>query len=105
MASESFFAWFSHTYAGDGMAISFELPGELERHLRSEFKDLDETAKEAMGVELFRQGKLSHTQLASLLNISRYETDGVLKRHGAFYDISLADVLHDADVSRQARGE
>ena len=87
------------------MTISFELPGELERHLRHEFKNLDETAKEAMGVELFRQGKLSHAQLASLLNLSRYETDGILKRHGAFYDVTLADVLRDAEISRQARGE
>lgn len=87
------------------MAISFELPRELESQLRGEFENLDDTAKEAMGVELFRQGKLSHAQLASLLDLSRYETDGVLKRHGAFYDLSLDDVLRDAEVSRQARGE
>lgn len=87
------------------MAISFELPQELESHLRSEIKNLDETAKEAMGVELFRQGRLTHAQLASLLNLSRYETDGILKRHGAFYDMTLADVLRDAEFSRQARGE
>jgi len=85
------------------MAISFELPRELESQLRAEFDNLDDTAKEAMGVELFRQGKLTHAQLASLLDLSRYETDGVLKRHGAFYDLSLDDVLRDAQVSRQAR--
>lgn len=86
------------------MAISFELPSELESHLRREFENLDDAAKEAMGVELFRQGKLSHAQLASLLDLSRYETDGVLKRHEAFYNLTLDDVLHDAQISRQARG-
>jgi len=87
------------------MGISFELPPDLENQLRSEFDDLDDAAKEAMGVELFRQRKLTHSQLAMLLNLNRYEADGVLKRHGVFYDISVEDVLHDAEISRLARGE
>jgi len=84
------------------MAISFELPREFDSHLRREFENLDDTAKEAMGVEHFRQAKLTHAQLTSLQGLSRHETDDVLKRHGAFYDSSLDDVLRDAEVSRQA---
>jgi hypothetical protein len=37
--------------------------------------------KEAMLVEIYRQGKISHGDLAVSLGLSRCEIDGVLKRH------------------------
>ena len=40
------------------MGISFELPTDVERHLRAELSDLDHVAKEAALVELYgRNGK------------------------------------------------
>ncbi len=84
--------------------IRIDVPIELEEQLRRDFADFDLAAKEAMGVELFRQGKLTHAQLGRLLGLSRYETDGVLKRHGVLYDLTAEDVIRDAQVSRQARG-
>jgi hypothetical protein len=84
--------------------IRIEVPVELEEQMRRDFSDLDLAAKEAMGVELFRLGKLSHAQLANLLGLSRYETDGVLKQHGAYFELTLDDVVRDARASRQARG-
>lgn len=87
------------------MAISIELPDEIEQELRQRLGNLDQAAKEALLVELYRQQKLTHHQLAQALGLSRYETDGVLKRHDVYYDISLDDVLHDASISRQARSQ
>ena len=68
------------------MAISFELPSEVERQLRDEVSNLDEIAKEAALVELYRQGTLSHHKLATALGLGRLELDGVLKKHGVTED-------------------
>jgi hypothetical protein len=68
------------------MSISFELPTEIERQLRDELSNLDEVAKEAALVELYRQGKLSHHKLATALGLGRLELDGVLKEHGVTED-------------------
>jgi hypothetical protein len=63
------------------MPVSFDLPVEVERSLRRDLGDLDGAAKEAALVELYRQQKLSHCELAQALGLSRDETDGVLKKH------------------------
>jgi len=85
------------------MAISFELPIEIEQVLRQQISNLDAAAKEAMLVELYRQRQLTHHQLSMALGLTRYETDGVLKCHNVFDTASLNDVLRDASASRQAR--
>lgn len=87
------------------MAISFTLPKNLEAGLRRQVTDLNHEAKEAFLVELYRQQKLSHAQLAEALGLSRYDTDGVLKRHEVYYELTVDDVLRDAAISRQARAE
>jgi len=69
------------------MSISFSLPEPIEASLRAQVGNLDEAAKEAALVELYRQGTLSHGQLAESLGISRYETDAVLKRHNVTEDL------------------
>ena len=64
------------------MNISFEIPtviaGELDA---TNSADFNQEAKEAFLVELYRQDRITHHQLAEALSLSRYETDGVLKRH------------------------
>lgn len=68
------------------MSITFELPTEIERQLRGELYNLDQVAKEAALVELYRQGKLSHHKLATALGLGRLELDGLLKEHGVTED-------------------
>jgi hypothetical protein len=87
------------------MAISFDLPEVIERELRRQVADLDEAAKEATLVEMYRLRRLTHQQLSQALGLSRYETDGLLKRYGVYDDMSAEDVEHDARVSRRARAE
>ncbi|MEX2171201.1 MAG: UPF0175 family protein [Pirellulales bacterium] len=69
------------------MSITFTLPAAVEETLRSQFGDLDEAAKEAALVELYRQEKLSYGQLAESLGISRDEANAVLKRHNVTEDL------------------
>lgn len=63
------------------MAISFDLPREIEELLRSEGADLSADAKESYLVSLYREDRITHLQLAEALGLSRLETNGVLKRH------------------------
>ena len=64
------------------MAVTFQLPTDLEDELRSELLDLDAVAKEALLVSLYRQGKLSHASFAKALGLDRVGTEGVLGKHG-----------------------
>jgi predicted HTH domain antitoxin len=87
------------------MAIRIELPSAIEEKLRAEIGDLAVAGKEAMLVELYRQGKISHGELAESLGLSRYETDGVLKRHNVTEDLLASDELGEqvAGLRRVAR--
>jgi predicted HTH domain antitoxin len=64
------------------MPVTIQLPTDVERRLRSEFSDLESEAREALALELFRRGRLSHFELSQILGLDRVETDALLKRHG-----------------------
>jgi len=75
--------------------ISFQLPDHIERQLHAELGDLSSAAKEAALIELYRQGQLSHGKLAEGLEISRYETDAILKRHKVIEDLVTPEELDE----------
>ncbi|MEX0642190.1 MAG: UPF0175 family protein [Pirellulales bacterium] len=77
------------------MAVTVELPADLEQRLRVETPDLESHAKEAMLVELYRQDKLTHYELSQALGLDRFETDGVLKRHKVTEDLPTADEIEE----------
>lgn len=77
------------------MALTIELPAEVEQRLRAETPDLDSEAKEAMLVELYRQDKLSHYELSQALGLDRFETDGVLKSHNVTEDLPTAEEIEE----------
>jgi predicted HTH domain antitoxin len=78
------------------MAVTFQLPADVEQKLRAESRDLEGEAKEAYAVELFRRGKLTHYELSKVLGLDRVETDAFLKRHNV-YEGSLTDDDLEAD--------
>jgi len=69
------------------MSVTFHLPPQIEQSLRRELGDLDQAAKEGALVELYRQEKLTHHELAQSLGISRIEIDAVLKKHNVTEDL------------------
>jgi len=75
------------------VSISFDLPASVEDQLRREFTDLDVVAKEAVLVELYRQGRITHHQLGLSLGLERHETDGLLKSHNVTEDLPRAEEL------------
>ena len=83
------------------MAITFELPTEIEAALRNELGNLEQAAKEAALIELYRRHVLTHHQLAEALGLSRFETETLLKSHGVHYDLTLEEVrAESASLSR-----
>jgi len=80
------------------MAVTFQLPAEVEQKLRAQNSNLDREAKEAYGLELFRQGKLTHYELSQVLGLDRFETDAYLLNHNVF-EGSLTN--EDLEADRQ----
>ena len=85
------------------MTISFEIPHDIERQLRNNGADLSSEAREAFLVELYRQDRITHGQLGRALDLDAYETDGVLKRHGVFHDLSIEEINAQVDSLRGTR--
>lgn len=77
------------------MAISFEVPIEIEQRLRNEVHDLGQAAKEATLVEFYRQRRLTHHELAQALKLSRFQTDALLKRYRVTEDLMSVDEFMD----------
>jgi predicted HTH domain antitoxin len=85
------------------MTISFEIPSEIEQELGGNGADLNGEAREAFLVELYRQGRITHYQLAEALGLNRYETDGVLKRHKVWLELTPEELAAQAASLREAR--
>jgi predicted HTH domain antitoxin len=86
------------------MAVSFQLPPDLEHDLRSDLRDLDAEAKEALLVSLYRRGKLSHLALSKALGLDRFETEDVLRKHNVTEDLGgVEDYLSDAATLAKLR--
>ena len=84
------------------MSVTFELPAAIEQQLRRELANLDQLAKEAALVELYRQEKLTHHQLAAALGLDRFETEELLKRHNVTEDLMTAEE-YDAQLANLRR--
>ena len=86
------------------MAVSFQLPTDLEQELRSRLGNLDAEAKEALLVSLYRQGTLSHVALSKALGLDRFETEDVLRKHNVTEDLgTVEDYLSDAATLAKRR--
>lgn len=73
------------------MIISFEIPRYIESQIRAGDDDYSGKAREAFLVELYRRRKITHHQLGQALELTDYETDGLLKRYGVGDDLSLEE--------------
>ena len=85
------------------MAITFDIPPDLEESLAQQLGNLNQAAKEAALVELYRQGRISRPELSRALDLSRYQTDGLLKRHSVTEDLITLEEL-DEQLRSQKRG-
>ncbi len=85
-------------------SVTFTVPDEV-RDLLARDGDVAAAAREAMLVELYRRGTLSHGSLARALDVSRDETDGVLKKHGVTEDMpTLSELRAEFEDARRRHG-
>ena len=68
------------------MAATFEIsiPDTLVKALGAEPDELPRRTLEALIVQAFRKGRITHAQVGELLELNRFETDGFLKNAQAF---------------------
>jgi len=63
------------------MALTIRMPIDVEERLRAQTPDLDAELTEAVALDLFRRGKLSHFELSKMLGLDRFATDAYLQLH------------------------
>ncbi|WP_337175552.1 UPF0175 family protein [Paludisphaera sp.] len=85
------------------MTITFDIPQDIERQLGRPPGELGERAREALLIDLFREGEITHRQLAEALALGRYETDGLLKRYGVGLDVSAEEIREERGLLGRAR--
>jgi hypothetical protein len=82
------------------MQITFDLPEELAERFAADVSGLSRAALEALALEGIRSGNLTVAEGRRMLGISsRYEMDGFLKDHHVYLDVTVDDVLSDAQTA------
>ncbi|MDZ4659084.1 MAG: UPF0175 family protein [Bythopirellula sp.] len=77
------------------MAVTIQLPTDVEQSLRADNPDFDAEAKEALLIELYRQEKLTRYELSLALDINRFETDALLKKHKVTIDLPTPEEMEE----------
>lgn len=85
------------------MAITIDLPADLEAKLREQTPDLAADLKRAVAIELYREHRISQGQLARILGITRMEADGVLKDAKVWLEITAEEVIAESEGLRELR--
>jgi predicted HTH domain antitoxin len=79
------------------MRINVELPEDIARR-----PDPGREALEALAIEGYRSGALTHYQASQLLGLSRFEFDRFLKERNIFdHAYDAADLEQDLETLRQ----
>jgi len=83
------------------MEITVKLPNDLAEH-----KNPGREALEALAVEGYRSGALSHYQASQLLGLSRFAFDAFLKERGIYeHAYSVEDLREDEETLRKLEGK
>jgi hypothetical protein len=86
------------------MNLAIPIPEDLEQKLRPKTPDLDATAREAVLVALFRQGRLTHKQFSQALGLDRWQAEAVLKTHNVTEDLpTIEEIREQVQLSRNLR--
>lgn len=81
--------------------VEISLPDTLIKALGADSSDLPRQALEALIVQAFRKGQITHAQVGELLELNRFETDGFLKTAQAFRERESDEFSSDIDRLRQ----
>jgi len=84
------------------MHVNLDISKPIEEALRRELGDgLEVATREALAIEAYRRGKLTHGQFAEMLNLTTDEADGFLKERGVYLDVTLQEIQDDVASLRE----
>lgn len=84
------------------MEVLLQVPDDIVEKLEARWANLPRWAMQALAVEAYRSGALTSFEVQRMLGLStRWETDEVLKRAGAFLDYSDDDLQQDLETFRR----
>ncbi len=77
------------------MHVAVELPDDIAQQLATSWQDMPRRVLEAVAVEGYRSGALTHGHVQRLLHLSWWETEAFLKERQAYLPYDEADLAHD----------
>jgi predicted HTH domain antitoxin len=84
------------------MVVQLNVPDDIAAKLAARWVDLPKQALEALAAEAYREGILTAFEVQRTLGLSsRWDTDEVLKRAGAFLDYTEDDLQQDIAAYRR----
>lgn len=75
------------------LSVTITLPPSLEESLRRDVANLDDVAKEALLVELYRHEHITKRELAKALGIDRFAANDVLNRFGVTEELPTLEEI------------
>lgn len=89
--------------AGETEAISvrFDLPRWAVVEAKLDEATIDQAAREALAIELFRCGRLDRPALGRMFGLDRFETAAFLKRHRVFDDPAHEEIDAEVEATRR----
>jgi predicted HTH domain antitoxin len=86
------------------MQVTVRLPDNIARQLSQVPGDIPRRILEAVAIEGYRSEQLSRGQVSELLELNFWETEAVLKKHGAYLHYSKEDLEQDASANEKVLG-
>lgn len=77
------------------MNVAVELPDDIAQQLNAAWQDMPRRVLEAVAVEGYRSGALTHGHVQKLLQLSWWETEAFLKERQAYLSYNEDDLEHD----------
>ncbi|NOT56414.1 MAG: UPF0175 family protein [Deltaproteobacteria bacterium] len=77
------------------MHVAVELPDDIAQQLETSWPDMPRRVLEAVAVEGYRSGVLTHGHVQRLLHLSWWETEAFLKERQAYLPYDEADLAQD----------
>ena len=84
--------------------VEISVPDTLVKALGAQPEDLPRQTLEALIIQAYRNGKITHAQVGELLDLDRWATDALLKRAQAFRATENEEFASDLERLRRISG-
>lgn len=85
------------------MNVAIEIPDDIGQVLAAQAGGVSRAVLEAVAIEAYRSGAITPAQVQQMLGLSsRWETESLLHRAGAYQDYTMDDLERDITAIRDA---